>query len=637
MLRVVVGALVSVALVLAGGFFLYPRLVPERDVLAAVARALTEATGVEPRIAGPARLSLLPRPSIRLDSVRLDDGERAGVTAGALVATVRLAPLLSGVIEIGSITLERPRLALEVRADGVRVVGLPLYAGARRSASPAAPELHITEGTVELRNGAGDLIETLTGVEVALAWSTSGMTASGTFDWGRLPVTGTLVLSDVVALRAGNRSAVRLRLETEGLRYGFEGGIAFRGGPLIEGAMAVDGKSLRTILSWIGLEPPSRGGFGPFALKSKIALTPGALALSSMAIELDGNLSEGGVTLKRDGARAVLQGTLASESIDLTRYAAREKSPAIEAADWLQEPVNLSALDMFDLDLRLSARRVLIGKSELGRVAMTAALKGGRLTVAVGEAQVFGGVLRGTAALARGSAGGDMKLEANLADFNLEQGLSDLIGFRRLEGVGNLTVALESSGPTVETIVRGLAGEATLKVASGALVGINVEQILRRLDRNPLSGLADFRGGRTPFERIAATVRFVDGSASLHEIQIESALVRVTLTGSASIARRDLDLRGTATLLRPASAATGAVARGFELPFLLQGPWDSPLVLPDTDALIRRSGAAAPLLDAARAKGRGTVRSVIESLTGPTPAAQAPKTDGPGTAPAATR
>jgi AsmA protein len=38
----------------------------------------------------------------------------------------------------------------------------------------------------------------------------------------------------------------------------------------------------------------------------------------------------------------------------------------------------------------------------------------------------------------------------------------------------------------------------------------------------------------------------------------------------------------------------------FELPFVVQGPWDDPIILPDAQILIRRSGAAAPLVDAVR-------------------------------------
>jgi AsmA protein len=53
------------------------------------------------------------------------------------------------------------------------------------------------------------------------------------------------------------------------------------------------------------------------------------------------------------------------------------------------------------------------------------------------------------------------------------------------------------------------------------------------------------------------------------------------------------------------------------LPFIVQGSWDDPIMLPDAEALIRRSGAAAPLLNAARDRNaRNSVRSVLEQLTG---------------------
>ena len=66
---------------------------------------------------------------------------------------------------------------------------------------------------------------------------------------------------------------------------------------------------------------------------------------------------------------------------------------------------------------------------------------------------------------------------------------------------------------------------------------------------------------------------------------------------------------------KPATAA-------FELPFIVQGPWDDPIMLPDPEALIRRSGAAAPLLNAVRdQRARDAARSVIDRLTGtPAPA-----------------
>jgi AsmA protein len=58
-------------------------------------------------------------------------------------------------------------------------------------------------------------------------------------------------------------------------------------------------------------------------------------------------------------------------------------------------------------------------------------------------------------------------------------------------------------------------------------------------------------------------------------------------------------------------------APGFDLPFVIQGPWDDPLIFPDPESLIRRSPASAPLLDAVKdRKTRDAVRSVIERFTG---------------------
>ncbi len=633
MQRLIVGALAAVIL-LAGGFLLMTRLVPEEDVRAEVTRSLQRATGMQPRISGSARLTFLPRPAIHLEDVRLDDGERSGITTGTIVATVRLLPLLSGNIEIASIIFERPHLALEIGSEGMRIAGLPLHAPAPPEQRAALPELRIVDGVIEFRVAGLESADTLTRVEASLAWSASGLTASGTFDWRRTSIAGTLNIADIGALRSANRSGMRIRLEGEGLRANFEGGLAFRNGPQVEGLLTVEGKSLRNLSARLGLEPLERGGLGPFSLKSQVALTPSAFVLSGLSIGLDGNLAEGGLTLKRDGGRALLQGTIASDTIDLTHYAAIS-APGRPANEWVDQPIQLSSFDAFDLDLRLSARRILIGKTEIGRFAAAMALKGSRLTLNVGEAQVFGGAFTGTLALVRGSAGAEVKIQAGLTEFNLDRGLAELTGVRHLDGIGVLTFALEGSGKTPNEIMREFAGNASLVITRGAVIGINFEQVLRRLERKPLSNFSDLRGGRTPFERIAAKARFTEGSVMLEEIQIESSLLRVTLSGAASIARRDLELRGVASLVRPATASTGTGTKVFDLPFLLQGPWESPFFLPDADELIQRSGAAAPLLDAARAKNSpSTVRSVIESIIGQRPAGETPAPEEPTTAPA---
>src|SRR6185295_19152818 len=117
--------------------------------------------------------------------------------------------------------------------------------------------------------------------------------------------------------------------------------------------------------------------------------------------------------------------------------------------------------------------------------------------------------------------------------------------------------------------------------------------------------------------KIAISLKVANGTVTVDDVTIEGAAVKLALAGSASIPERELDLKGTAALVAP--PRPGATA--FELPFIVQGSWDDPIMLPDPEALIRRSGAAAPLSRALQERNaRDSVRKAIERLTGSTPA-----------------
>jgi AsmA protein len=396
----------------------------------------------------------------------------------------------------------------------------------------------------------------------------------------------------------------------------------------IEGTLAADAASLRDTLRWAGLKPLTGGGFGRFALKAKTSIAGGTISLSTVNVELDGNAAEGGFTFAT-GGRQTLQGTLAAEELNLTPYISAVRLLTSNERDWNRVPIALDGLDGFDLDLRLSAARIAVARAKLGRTAIAINLRGGNLAVTIGESQAFGGVLKGSLALATSQNGAEFKSQLQFTDVDLEACLNEMFHFRRVEGRGNLALALEATGPSVLALTRTMNGRATLVGHQGALVGINVEQLLRRLERRPLSGTGDFRSGRTPFEKLTVNIKIVQGTAEVEDVRLEGSKVRLDLTGSASIPSREFDLRGVAAL---AASNAADAPPSFELPFVVQGPWDDPIMLPDTQSLILRSPVASPLLDAVRNRNtRDTVRSAIERLTGgsarpaaPDPAAPPP-------------
>jgi AsmA protein len=160
--------------------------------------------------------------------------------------------------------------------------------------------------------------------------------------------------------------------------------------------------------------------------------------------------------------------------------------------------------------------------------------------------------------------------------------------------------------------MQSLSGTAALTGHDGAIAGFNAEQLLKRLQRQPLSGGGNYRSGSTPFDTLTIALRFADGIATAEDVRVEGPAARLTMTGTASVPAREYDMKGIASLV---SAPAGAP--GFDLPFVVQGPWDDPLIFPDPESLIRRSPASAPLLDAVKdRKTRDAVRSVLERFTG---------------------
>jgi len=619
---------VALAAVGIGALVILPFLMPADAVREAVQAEIRAVTGLDPVLRGGASVSLFPTGAVSFDDVSLGDNRTGApaLTAEHVVARLRFFPFLAGRIEIADISLVRPTIAIIFNADHssnwsghIETLAQNLKSGPGRPASFS--EIRIADGTIILRDEAYNLVETLANVEMALAWPSisRSFAATGRFAWHDEPINTTISLTDFVAALEGDRSGLKVRLAGAPFKFAFDGYISHRPTLKMEGMLAADAASLRDTLRWAGQQPPPGGGFGRFALKAQTNVVGGTVGLSGVNVELDGNAGEGVLTF--DG-RQTLQGTLAAEGLDLTPYVSTVRLVTSGERGWDSKPIALDGLDGVQLDLRLSAARVNIANAKLGRTAVAANLRDGNLTVAIGESQAFGGVVRGTFGLAKSPAGADFKAQLQFSNVDLEQCLGEMFGIRRLEGKGNLGFAIDSSGRSVYDLTKALNGTAGLTSRQGAIAGFNVEQLLKRIERRPLSGSGEFRTGKTPYETLTVNLRIIQGIANVEDVRMEGPSVGLALAGSASIPERELDLRGTASLLSiSASGGTNAAAPVFELPFMVQGPWDDPIILPDPQSRIERSGAAQPILDALRNRGpRDPIRSAIERLTRTAPA-----------------
>jgi AsmA protein len=613
-LAIAVAALVAAAFATLIGMSF---LIPAASMRDAVKTEIRTVTGLDPTLRGAISVSLFPHAAVSFRHVLLGNngGVEPVVTADELTARLRYFPLLAGRIEIADVTLVRPTINV-IFSPGGQSNWSGMAASLAHAVEPdpnrgaSFSEIGIRDGTVQVHDTEKRLIEQLDHVQFQVAWPSlsRSFAANGRFVWHDEPVNASLTLSDFLAALTGQNSGVKLRLNAAPLDVAFDGTASNRPTLLMEGTLNVDSPSLRDAMRWAGRTRVPFGGFGPFALRARSSVGNGVISLTSVNIELDGNRAEGALTLATDVHHAV-QGTLAADSLDLTPYVAGIRLMTANERSWDRLPIALDGLSDFNLDLRLSAASVKIANARLGHTAVGTTMSGGKLSVTIGESQAFGGLANGSFGLGSVNGGVEVTSHMQFVEVDLANCVGELFGVHKLNGRGTLTLDITGSGHSVWDLTRTLKGTVSLIAHDGAILDIDAEQLLRRLEKRPLSGNGDFRTGRTPFDQLALNVKIDQGMVSVQDLHMNGPKVRLTLSGQASIPSRDLDLQGNATLV-----PTGT-AEAFTLPFTVQGPWDNPLPMPDASSLIRRSDAAAPLLEAVKKHSAGdAVRSVIDQL-----------------------
>src|SRR5947199_975237 len=592
-----------------------------RDALRqAVEAQIRDVTGLDLVVSGAIDVSVFPGSYVSFHNVGLKGGGTTdpALQVDVLTANLRLLPLLLRRFEIADVMMLRPHIRV-IREAGGESNWTPFVERIARTMKPGAEnqlsftEIRIQDGVLSYEDAANHVSEGLGDIDLSFAWPSisRSFAATGQFDWRGERIDGSISISDFIASLSGDRPGLKARLASGPLKLAFDGSVANRTSMMMEGTLTVDSASLRNALRWTGQPSPGAGGFGRFALKARANVIGASIALTNVNVELDGNVAEGVMTYANNG-RQTLQATLAAGALDFTPYISTFRLLASGPRDWNRQLFDLNSLSTTDLDMRLSAARVTVGSTKLGRTAFGANLRGGALALSVGEAQMYGGIAKGSFGVARSDAIADVKAQFQFADVDLQACASELFGITKLSGRGNLNVSLVASGSSPFGLAQSLDGTVSLTGHDGAISGFNVEQLLKRLERRPLSGGGNFRSGSTPYDNLTIALKFAEGLATAEDIRLEGPAARITMTGTASVPAREYDMEGVASLTSAANAPPG-----FVLPFLVQGPWDDPLIFPDPESLIRRSPASAPLLDAVKdRKTRDAVRSVLERFTG---------------------
>lgn len=255
--------------------------------------------------------------------------------------------------------------------------------------------------------------------------------------------------------------------------------------------------------------------------------------------ELAGKLDESSIKARlgvNGFAKPAVRFDVDVDRLDVDRYASRQATgtpaPGGPSKPAPEKPFDLSALR----GLR-GAGTVKIGALKAANVKasdvrLEVKANGGRVDVDPLSANFYQGKLASAITVNAAPATPTFAVRHSLNGISIGPLLKDFADNDLLEGRGNVTVDVTTQGNTVSALKKALNGKAAVKLADGAVKGIDIAGSLRdakaRLGalRGEQTQQAD-KSRRTDFSELTATFNIRDGLARNNDLSLKSPLLRV--------------------------------------------------------------------------------------------------------------
>jgi AsmA protein len=329
--------------------------------------------------------------------------------------------------------------------------------------------------------------------------------------------------------------------------------------------------------------------------------------VSGDRLDVDRYLPPSPPEAKRGGAPAGGGAESAATSSGGTQTAAVEK------------PIDLSALRTLNANgsMRvgsLSFRRI---KAQNVNVGLHAA--GGRLDFSPLNATLYQGALTGSASV--NANANQFSIREQLTGVALGPLLRDAAGFDRLEGRGNVSIDVTTTGTTVAALKRGLNGSARIDLRDGAVKGVNLGEIVKTAGAL-LGSRAGVEGqGRasdqTEFAELSGSFAIRNGVARNDDLVGRSPLLKVAGAGTIDIGADRIDYLVKATPVGAIPIGGGrqiTALQGVAVPVRIAGPLTAPGYSVDAAALAAESAKTGVKLTIEKSLGAPSAAPLVDEL-----------------------
>ena len=528
--------------------------------------------GLSAEVGGEATLVLLPKPHISLTNVEVSDAARAvQIHAARVRVDLSLLPLLWNALDVADVIFDGPIFDVDLdRRARVEAEPIAAIGDGRES---AFGQIHVRDGEAVLHRAVKADIRLLA-LNGLVDWRTAGASAvaNGTFRLDDQSETLDAWVAAPASLLAGGTSPLRIRIVGATLDLSVTGVLDTQHGTAFSGRTSARAPELSVLLRMLDIGRPDIPPLGPCALSADVAVDKLGATLAGLRLRVASNDFEGSLAIGSGPQKPAIAGTLAVATLDLGPLVATFPPLRDGNRRWNADPLDVSGLDLADVDVRISTVHTRIARTDIADAALSLMVRDRALDLTLADGRIDNGAAKGRVTMTPRGEGIDVQASGSFAGADF----ADLLGAGGASGLaGRLagTFSVASSGRSFAALVAGAHGRSDFSVDAGRIGGIDIEQNLRRFERS--EGTAHVRfGGATSFDTAKFGIDLAGGTARIDTAALAGPGARLNMTGTIDLPAQALDIAGVATRAGTDGAVT---ADGPRLDLRLAGPWSAPV------------------------------------------------------------
>jgi hypothetical protein len=511
-------------LLLAGGLFPWPVKAPD------LTHVLNLDPGVRIVASERASLRLLPSPSITLAPVVITDArDRVLLASDAIAVELSTLALVRGRMTPDGLSIQSPRVVFDQVKQGHTLQDHPIL-----SSLPGLAAVPVVFRNASVITASGEATGTaLSGFEgvIKAAHGGLGLRAKGSFN--DKPVRVSLAVGTEQG-PAGERD-MKASIASDLADVAIDGRVTTRGGFHANGRLSVALTDLAQSAQWLHRTDRLPGVKLSLTLSSLIKASGTSVDLSDVSLQLGGVQASGIATLSRLDGTPTLAATLDVGNIDIPAPAAQAALGIVERVVFPEVAGETSFLP-FNLDLRLSARRLAVHDHHFTSPALSVRSRNGSAELVIADMGWNGAQVRARIAASRQGQQQEFRATASADQVPLSE-RATAPGVGRLSGMASAQLALDANGRTWSAALSSLRGRGTLSIRNGTIHGFDAEALLIEIDRQGPAA-PNVGDQRTAFQTAVLPFRVGDGRADIVQGHVQGQAFAADVIGQCLLSER---------------------------------------------------------------------------------------------------